>query len=63
MNMSEVELPHFSFTSVNSRLQVVGDTYLEGRGNFDAFLMFFCVLSIFLGEFGIIGEGEVTPRR
>ena len=43
-------------TSVNSRLQVLGNTYLGGGGGkFDAFLMFFLYFGCFSGggEFGI----------
>ena len=41
--------------SVNSRLQVLGGHIYGGK--FDAFLIFFCILGVFLwGEFGILGE-------
>ena len=34
--------------SVNSRLQVLGG-HISGRGTFDAFSMYFCVLGVFRG--------------
>ena len=50
---------HNSMPSVNSRLQVLGDTYM--RGKFDAFKNVFSILGVFLGGFGILTGGG--PRR
>ena len=35
-----------------------------GGGKFDAFLnVFFCILGVFLGEFGILGGGGKSPQE
>ena len=50
--------------SVNSRLQVLGgeNTYLGGK--FEAFFnVFFGILGVFLGGFGILGGGGESPQE
>ena len=47
-------------SSVNSRLKVLGDTYLGGE--FHAFFNVFHVLCVFLGRFWILG-GVKSPQE